>query len=198
VILVESLQRGVVFMSTGLHLTSEEYDQMVRRGAFDHLHRKIELIRGEIREMNPAGPVHNDYVDYLTEWSYAATSRDSVRVRVQTDLDLPELESRPEPDVLWIRAGRYRDRHPVAADVKLAIEVSDSSLQADLTEKAALYAEANIIEYWIVDVQGNCVHVFRRPQHGQYTDRSVAESGEQLSPLEPCSRPLDLRDLFGQ
>jgi len=31
-------------------------------GAFDHLNRKIELIYGEIREMNPAGPVHDDLI----------------------------------------------------------------------------------------------------------------------------------------
>lgn len=52
-------------MSTGLSLTAEEYDQMVQRGAFDHLNRKIELIRGELREMNPAGPLHDDLITYL-------------------------------------------------------------------------------------------------------------------------------------
>ena len=59
-------------MSTVLHLTAEEYDRMVIRGAFDHLNRKIELIRGEIREMNPAGPIRNDFIAFLTEWSYLA------------------------------------------------------------------------------------------------------------------------------
>jgi Uma2 family endonuclease len=106
------------------------------------------------------------------------------------------LESRPEPDLLWIRAGRYLDRHPSAADVKLVIEVADSSLQSDLIEKAALYAEANIVEYWTVDVQGRCVHIFRSPSAGTYADRSVAKCGEHLSPLEPCQKPLDLGDLF--
>ena len=183
-------------MSTGLHLTTDEYGRMVECGAFDHLYRKIELIRGEIREMNPAGPVHNDYITYLTNWSVRATSEDTIRVAVQLDLDLSGLESRPEPDLLWIRAGRYLDRHPSAADVKLAIEVADSSLQSDLIEKAALYAEANIVEYWTVDVQGRCVHVFRSPSGGTYADRSVAKAGEHLSPLEPCQKPLDLGDLF--
>lgn len=53
-------------MSAGLNLTAEEYDQMVLRGAFDHLNRKIELIRGELQEMNPAGPLHDDLITYLT------------------------------------------------------------------------------------------------------------------------------------
>ena len=184
-------------MSTGLHLTVEEYGRMVERGAFDHLNRKIELIRGEIRERNPAGPAHDDYIIYLTDWSAHSAPRDQIRVTVQTGLTISELDSRPEPDLLWIRAGRYRDQHPSAADVKLAIEVSDNTLKSDLIEKAVLYAEAKIVEYWIVDVQGRCVHVFREPKNGEYTDRTVAKPGEQLLPLQPCATALDIQDLFG-
>ena len=137
-------------MSATLQLTVEEYGQMIACGAFEHLNRKIELIRGEIRQRNPAGPLHNDLIDYLTDWSVRATNRDRVHVRVQMGLDLSALASQPEPDLLWLRADRYRQRHPTAADVKLAIEVADSSLHSDLVEKAALYAEAGIREYWIV------------------------------------------------
>ena len=60
-------------MSTGLHLTAQEFDRMVERGAFDHLNRKIELIRGELREINPAGPLHDDLITYLTNWSARST-----------------------------------------------------------------------------------------------------------------------------
>ena len=132
-------------MSTELHLTAEEFDRMVECGAFDHLNRKIELIRGELREMNPAGPLHDDLIMYLNNWSARSTSPELFMVTSQTGLDLVTLDSRPEPDLLWVRAARYHQRHPSASDVKLAIEVSDSSLQTDLREKATLYAEAGII-----------------------------------------------------
>jgi Uma2 family endonuclease len=183
-------------MSTSLHVTVAEYSRMVECGAFDHLKRKIELIRGEIREMNPAGPLHDDLIAYMTDWSVRATDRNEIRVNVQTGLDLSNLGSRPEPDLLWVRAARYRQQHPTSGDVKLAIEIADSSLQSDLIEKAALYAEAAIVEYWIVDANARCIHIFRCPQAGQYTHRSVAKIGEYLLPLEPCSTPLDLSDLF--
>ncbi len=169
---------------------------MVARGAFDHLNRKIELIRGEIREMNPAGPIHDDLIIYLNHWSTTATNPKEIRVAVQTGLSLAGQQSRPEPDLMWIRAARYRQSHPTANDVKLAIEVSDSSLQADLIEKAGLYAEAGIVEYWIVDAHGKCIHVFRDPTAGKYCNRSVSKIGEQLSPIAPCTTPLDLKDLF--
>lgn len=183
-------------MSTSLHLSSAEYAQMVERGAFDHLNRKIELIRGEIHQMNPAGPLHDDLIAFLNDWSVRSTDPSLVRVNVQTGLELAELASRPEPDLLWVRAGRYRDHHPTAKDVLLAIEVADSSLQSDLVEKASLYAEAAIVEYWIVDVQGRCIHLFRDPVAGHFTHRGIAKVGEVLLPTAPCLMPLDLQDLF--
>ncbi len=183
-------------MSTGLHLSADEYDQMVELGSFDHLNRKIELLRGELREMNPAGPLHDDLITYLTNWSARATSPATIMVTSQTGLNLAELESRPEPDVMWLRAKRYRGRHPSASDVMLAIEVSYTSLQADLLDKAELYAEAGIVEYWIVDANDRCVHVFRSPTQRQYADRSVATIGQTLSPTASPDVSLDIHELF--
>ncbi|HBJ33826.1 MAG TPA: Uma2 family endonuclease, partial [Planctomycetaceae bacterium] len=94
-----------------LHLTLAEYDTMVRVGAFDRIERKVELIRGELIETNPAGPLHDDLIAYLNTWS-ARNSRESQTLFTsQTGLDLPEVQSRPEPDLMWIRAARYRDAH---------------------------------------------------------------------------------------
>ncbi len=55
-------------MNTGLaKLTGIEFDSMVDRGAFDCIQgKKVELIRGELRLMTPAGPIHDDYIDFLT------------------------------------------------------------------------------------------------------------------------------------
>jgi Uma2 family endonuclease len=185
-------------MSTGLHLTADEFDQMVDRGAFDHLNRKIELIRGELREMNPAGPLHDGLINYLTRWSVLETAKCNLGVTTQTGLDLSELESRPEPDLMWVDDKRYMDRHPSASEVRLAIEVSYSSLRGDLTEKATLYAEAEITEYWIIDANASCVHVFRQPRGIEYTDRQIINIGETIAPLVAPDALLDVRDLFAR
>lgn len=99
---------------------------------------------------------------------------------------------------MWVRAARYLRHHPTAPDIMLAIEVSDSSLKNDLIEKGVLYAEAGIVEYWVVDAHGQCIHVFRDPdaRAGTYRLRSVAKIGDLLAPLAPCTTPLDLKDLF--
>lgn len=46
-------------MSTIAKLSGSDFNRMVQRGAFvDLLPLKVELIYGELRFLNPAGPVH--------------------------------------------------------------------------------------------------------------------------------------------
>lgn len=58
---------------------------------------------------------------------------------------LPGQVRRPEPDLMWLRLANFRDHHPMASDVQLAIEVAYSGLAYDLQEKRHLYAEAGIV-----------------------------------------------------
>lgn len=52
------MQVGRQKMNVSSKITGSEFDSMVERGAFDAIApRKIELIRGELRCMTPAGPV---------------------------------------------------------------------------------------------------------------------------------------------
>ena len=188
-------QREAV-MSTTLRLSLDEYDQMIARGAFVGIDRHIELIRGEMREMNPAGPLHGDLIAYLTTWSAKHADLSRCFITGQSGVDMPDVGSRPEPDVFWIHRRRYRDRHPATTDVLLAMEVSDSSLEYDLGEKAMLYAEAGLTEYWVVDVPGQQVHVMRNPSATGFQDISVIRKGQTASPLVQPDARLDVRDLF--
>ena len=178
-------------MSTELKLTVAEYDAMVAKGAFDDLQKRIELINGVIRQMNPAGPVHDDLIEYLTQWSVRNTNQDEIRVRIQSGLSLPELHSRPEPDVLWVQAGNYRDRQPVASDVLLLIEVANSSLAFDREAKARLYSQAGISEYWIVNATAEAIHVFRQPSPDGYRSLTTVEKGTAIAPLAKQDAVLD-------
>ena len=184
-------------MSTALHLTVSEYACMVDRGAFDHLDRKVELIRGELLEMNPAGPLHDDLLRYLTKWSFLSADLGKTDISIQMGLELAEQGSCPEPDLVWVNCGRYAERHPTAVDVQLAVEVAASSLDYDLSKKVALYADAGIVEYWIVDAHAEVIHVFRNPADGAYSTRLVFHKGQQLSPLMTYKNSLDVSQLFG-
>jgi len=183
-------------MTSILHLSLAEYDSMVRVGAFDRIARKVELIKGELIEMNPAGPIHDDLITYLTAWSADHRDRSRTIITSQTGLNLPEQVSRPEPDLLWLRKDRYKHAHPIASDVHLAIEVAFSSLAYDLEQKRLLYAAAGIVEYWIVDATTSCIHVFTNPEQGDYSDLQIFKSGETLAPQIAPDAKLQLHELF--
>lgn len=65
-------------------------------------------------------------------------------------------------------------------------EVSDTTLATDLDEKKQLYAELEIPEYWVIDVQGKRVIAFRLQLDGKYQQcaDSVALNGLSISLLE--------------
>jgi Uma2 family endonuclease len=81
-------------------------------------------------------------------------------------------------------------------DVLLLIEVADSSVEQDLGEKAKLYAEHAIPEYWVVDVQAQQVHSHRIPNNGLYQSIQIFEKIGCISPLCQPAATLSLAELF--
>lgn len=186
-------------MSTDLRVTIEQYDLMVGSGAFDGEHRqRVELIRGEIRPMSPIGSLHEVLVDWLNEWSVLTAPRRKVRVRVQNSIGLPSLESAPEPDIAWVTRRNYAARRPQADDVLLVIEVADTSLRYDLGEKADLYAEAGIRDYWVVDANNRRVTVFRDPRNGRYQSQEIFAPDAAIASLAFPKATLDVSALFAE
>jgi Uma2 family endonuclease len=185
-------------MSTIARFSVEEYDRIVATGAFDGKNRRrIELIRGEIREMSPIGSKHADIVAWLTTWSADNVPRNLAGIRVQSPLKLGTVESEPEPDLAWVLPKRYRDAHPTARDVILLIEVADSSLDYDRGEKAELYAEAGIKEYWLVNIVNRTIEVRRDPKDGEYLSEKVFAAGESATPVSMPNVRLSVDDIFG-
>ncbi len=167
---------------TTLAISVQQYRVLVEQGTFDGLTGQIELIYGRITRMNPQGPVHSDPIDELEDWSHAVAG-DVYRIRIEKPLEIPQLDSTPEPDVAWVTRQRYAHRHPLPTDVHLLVEVSHSSLAFDRGEKARLYSEAGIAEYWIVDVPEQVIEVFTQPQSTGYGQRKVYKVGDALCPL---------------
>ncbi|MEM9825362.1 MAG: Uma2 family endonuclease [Planctomycetota bacterium] len=184
-------------MSTRLLLTVAEYGRIGEAGGFDSLGRRIELIDGEIHEMSPVGPIHSDFIDYLSSWSIRVAEPAGMRVRIQSDIVLSD-STQPVPDVTWMNGRRYLDRLPLPSDVRLIIEVADSSLSFDLGTKADRYADAGVAELWVVDVTHRCLHAMSDPLGGTYTQRRRFEPPQQPAPLCLPTAKLDLADLFDE
>jgi Uma2 family endonuclease len=169
---------------------------MIVDGEFDGLQERVELIRGELHFMSPAGPYHGDVVTYLNEWTVFEGRKHGYTSWPQQGVSLAELLSIPEPDVAWVKRRRYKKERPTVADVGLLIEVSYSTLSYDRNTKASLYAEAGIVEYWIANCEDQCIEVHREPQGGDYTERFAVPCGEKISPLISPFAWLDVAAVF--
>ncbi len=183
-------------MSTIAKFSVREYERMIDAGVFSGKnHRRIELIRGEFREMSPIGPDHAKMVDRLSDWSYDSTPRKSVQVRIQNPVAFLPLDTEPEPDIVWTRRD-YPGSHPAGKDILLLIEVAESSLADDRGEKAELYAEAGIADYWIVNLIDRTVEVRRSPTNGRYADIHSFNIGDSIHPLAAPDAHLNIAGLF--
>ncbi len=106
--------------------------------------------------------------------------------------------SEPEPDIALVRIEprNYIERHPIPSEIFLIIEVADTTLNFDRKVKAAIYARSGIADYWIVDVNGERVFVFRRPDSEKYLEKTVFEKNGALNPLAFPETAIDFCRFF--
>src|SRR5271166_5375791 len=99
----------------------------------------------------------------------------------------------PEPDLIVLNkpSREFQDANPRPGDLRLVVEISDSTLGFDLTTKAELYARAGIVEYWVVDVAARRLIVHRDPRAGLYRSVTAYSEQEVVAPL--ASPPSDFR-----
>jgi Uma2 family endonuclease len=162
--------------------TVDEYYRMAEVGILGP-HERVELIEGEIIEMAAIGSRHAGCVNGLTRLLVRSVG-DHGLVAVQNPVRLSDL-SEPEPDVAVLRPreDNYTMAHPGPADVLLMIEVADTTAGFDRGTKAPLYALARIPEYWLVDIQADCVDVHRDPTDAGYRHVRKQRRGDVLRPL---------------
>ena len=98
-------------------------------------------------------------------------------------IDLPP-NSEPDADaVVLSKPFNELAGIPNSTDVRLVAEVSDTTLAFYLNQKAALYARAEIPEYWVLDVVNRRLIVHRRPQGGAYQEVVAYAEAESVAPL---------------
>ncbi len=176
-------------------LTVDEYYRMAELGILTP-DTKVELIEGEIIDMTPQGSGHAGIVTRLTERLVSAVGSSAI-VRCQLPIRLG-LRSEPEPDFALVKRHQeyYTRAHPVAEDVLLIIEISNTTVRYDRFIKMPLYARHGIVEAWLIDVQAHRVHLFRAPRQGEYVDVSTVEQPGILRPIALPAVPIDLSDLL--
>ena len=178
--------------------TCAEFHRFGDLGMFEG--RRAMLIDGVMLEQGPMNPPHAITLE-LVEDAVRAAFGPGWRLRIQMPLVLGQRTD-PEPD-LAVVPGRPRDSaaHPTTAE--LVVEVADSSLRFDTTEKRGLYAAAGIREYWVVDVNGRQLLVYRDPHaspgqpHGHdYASVQTLRPADGVTPLAAPGATVRAADLF--
>ncbi|MFN5838526.1 MAG: Uma2 family endonuclease, partial [Pseudanabaena sp.] len=62
----------------------------------------------------------------------------------------------------------------------------------------SLYAEQNIPEYWIANLERNILEIYRQPQNKSYLKQTLIDSA--VIPFAPIAFPemtMTLRDIYG-
>ncbi len=161
-------------------VTVDELLAFQRSGAFDGLPR-MELLNGTLYEMSPQTSPHFLAKNRLTfrlqskivalGLPYEALSEPTITVGPT---------NAPEPDIIVSDMPEVDGYYP-ATSVLIAIEVSLSTLNADLTFKKLLYSNAKIPEYWVVDVDANRIHQFWSPEGEDYQESRIVPFGQDIA-----------------
>ena len=174
-----------------LRWTCAEFHRFGDMGVFEG--RRAMLIDGVILEEGPMNPPHAITLE-LVEGALRSAFGSGWRFRSQSPLVLGQ-DLDPEPDFAVI-AGTPRGNsgHPTTAD--LVVEVADSSFDFDTNEKRLIYARAGIREYWVVDINGRRLLVYRDPRAGDYDTQQALGPTDAIAPLAAPAATVRVADLL--
>lgn len=173
-----------------------EYYWLQENGLFQE-GRRYELFEGDILEQMPQNEPYGSLVMRLL--FMLATLFGSDYIRSQIPVVLSD-DTEPEPDVavmqnpvsFVIASGEI----PPAADTRLVVEVSVSTLEFDAGAKAIRYAQSGIPECWVLDVAGRTLIVHRDPTENGYATVTNLSETETVTPLAAPQATLNIIDLL--
>ena len=180
-----------------------ECDALEAAGILDQ--QRLELIEGELIDKMPKNRPHVDALALLIGWLIQVFGSRHVNSEAPIDVapeDNPTNE--PQPDLIVLRReySGFRSVRPQPKDVDLVVEIADSSLTFDINVKAALYARAGIVDYWVLDLPGRrlIVHrnpiVDRNPRAGRYASVTSYDENESVAPLSAPNSPFPVQEVF--
>ncbi len=181
-------------MDTLAKWSVEDYHKMIEAGILSD--RPVELISGDILQMSPEDPFHHYLNISIVEDLRSLLGTQAV---ISEGHPITLADSEPEPDIAIVRSPYtlYLNHHPYPEDIYWLIEISDSSLRKDLGIKKTIYANANIQEYWVIDLNAKILKVFQNPREDDYQIQEDYNNGV-LSPLSFPNLKIAVNTLLGK
>ena len=132
--------------------------------------QRIELLNGEIIDMSPINPPHATCLRKLLHTFREHLPAKDYIIDLQSPLRLSD-DSLPQPDLVVAnyQPELFQLGHLQGKDVRLVIEVADSTYHYDRYTKFKAYASTGIIEYWIVNLKKSQLEVYTSPIGEAYT-----------------------------
>jgi Uma2 family endonuclease len=161
--------------------TVEEYHRMAEAGILGPDER-VELVRGVILKKARKSRGHVIATSLVSKLLDEAL-RGRASVYQGAPIVLDSLDSEPEPDLLVCSNPDMWAYGTARTRPLLVVEVADASLGLDLGEKASLYAEAGVPEYWVVNLVERLLVVFRDPVDGIYEVRLSLDETSRVTPI---------------
>ena len=155
--------------------------------------KRVILIDGVLLEQGPMNPPHAIAIS-LGLRALGRIFQAGWDIRVQVPLVLG-LRTDPLPDFAVV-SGDPRDYTTHPSTAALVVEVSDTTLKLDTTDKAMLYAEAGIADYWVIDVENHQLIMFRNPQGTRYKSVQTLQASDTISPLAAPGATIQVADLL--
>lgn len=162
-------------------ITVQQYHEMIDKGILGP-EDNVELLEGLLVRKMPTNPPHSYVKTLILRWL----------VRMLPPTWFPHVQdpvttsdSEPEPDISVLRGdpADYLQRHPLASDTGLLVEVSDSTLARD-REKRRIYARAGFPVYWIVNIPDRQIEVYTQPSGPaavpQYAQMDIYKEGDRV------------------
>ena len=179
--------------------TRDEYYRLGELGFLQEC--RVELINGEIIDLGRVSPPHAAAVT-----AGAGLLRNhfgsGYYVRMQQPLQVG-TSSDPLPDLAVVTGTprQYLAAHPTTA--ALVVEVADVTLRYDRTVKSALYAAAGIPDYWVLNLVGRQLEVFRDPEPDpavpgayHYATTVILKPGDVARPLAMPQASIAVAELL--
>jgi Uma2 family endonuclease len=173
--------------------TAGEYVSLAEAGLLGE--GRTELIDGEILTMSPQSLPHVRAVNRVLRVLARGFGLDRLHSQGTTQLSDRDM---PEPDLAVLaRSLDDLEALPGPDDLLLVVEVSLSSLLADRTTKAGLYARSGIPEFWIVNLRDREVEVYREPSSDGYREVRRLTVGQGFRPLACPELDVRVDELVG-
>ncbi len=178
------------------HWTVDTFYRAIDAGVFDEPSR-LELIRGDLLEKETVNPPHARVTERIARL-FRAQFEPRFWVLEEKPLHLAS-DGEPIPDVQIVNGApeQYADHHPTSDDVRLVVEVTDTTVERDTVEKVLLYAQAGIADYWVSLLNSRELLVFRNPTPNGYDgEPQRLHDGDTVAPLFALDVTIAVADLL--